>query len=58
MKISLGAMDSSRSQKEKMDKAKEVISNILDEEKEYKLRELDMINEKLQQTGEQLDKLR
>lgn len=58
MKISLGAMDSSRSQKEKMDKAKEVISNILDEEKEYKLRELDMINEKLQQTEEQLDKLR
>ena len=51
-------MDSSRSQKEKMDKAKEVISNILDEEKEYKLRELDMINEKLQQTEEQLDKLR
>ena len=58
MKFSLGAMDSSRSQKEKMDKAKEVISNILDEEKEYKLRELDMINEKLQQTEEQLDKLR
>ena len=51
-------MDSSRSQKEKMEKAKEVISNILEEEKEYKLRELEMINEKLQQTEEQLDKLR
>ena len=41
-----------------MDRAKEVISNILEEEKEYKLRELDIINEKLQQTEEQLDKLR
>ena len=51
-------MDSSRSQKEKMERAKEVISNILEEEKEYKLRELDIINEKLQQTEEQLDKLR
>ena len=51
-------MESSRSQKEKMEKAKEVISNILEEEKEYKVRELEVINEKLQQTEEQLDKLR
>ena len=41
-----------------MEKAKEVISNILEEEKEYKVRELEVINEKLQQTEEQLDKLR
>lgn len=41
-----------------MDKAKELIANILDEEKEYKLRELEIINEKLQQTEEQLDKMR
>ena len=46
------------SQSDKMDKAKEVISKILDEEREYKLRELDSINERLQQTEENLDKLR
>ena len=51
-------MDSSRTQKEKMEKAKDVISNILDEEKEYKFREVEMINDKIQQTEEQLDKLR
>ena len=56
--LPVAIMDSSRSQKEKMERAKEVISNILEEEKEYKLRELDIINEKLQQTEEQLDKLR
>ena len=46
------------SQNDKMEKAKEVISKILDEEKEHKLKELDLINERLQQTEENLDKLR
>lgn len=51
-------MESTRVQHDKIEKAKDVIANVLDEEKEYKLRELQIINEKIQQTEDSLDKLR
>ena len=43
---------------DKVDKAKEVIGQILDEEKEYKIRELNLVTERLRQTEDTLDKLR
>ena len=51
-------MSSNLPQKDQIEKARSVIVNLLDEEKEYKLREVETINQRIQQTEEQLDKLR